>query len=412
MESLLTTYGIDFAAFSTMIKTENALVAGSFALAGYLKQEGLDPGFEPNDMDIFVIGRQERVYTNDGHPVEPPSYRIYSLERIADFLCEQGFTENTKFGRSGARTAKYYGAMNKIQRVVSFNNKSGKEIQVIAVKAQDLKQYMYREFDLSCCTSYWAPWDNTFASVSPLTKQRRMYYMHEPRDEAEKAKMAARAKKYEERGFVLVRRPCFVHTKSDPRQNLGAVEFDGLTACDIFTMDDVSIREWLADSDWNIILKAGGQFYAFERKSLMDLMHKHQTPIDGRIGVLYDTPLSQSITTTAYCALRNADHSIYELKPAYTLRRGTKIKSLYTLIAYTCDEWIAGAEGKKLAPPPYQAPPGPSEAEVDHMLRNIAELFIGVEAEVIIAQNPGLVPAAYVDRFSVIIREVNAPLQP
>jgi hypothetical protein len=410
MESLLTAYGIDFAAFTAMMKKENALVAGSFALAGYLKQEGLDPGFEPTDMDIFVIGHPQRAYTDDGYPVEPPSYRIYSLERIADFLREHGFTENTKFGRSGARAAKYYGAMNKIQRVVSFNNKSGKEIQVIAVKAQDLKQYMYREFDLSCCASYWAPWDNTFASSSPLTKQRRMYYMHEPRDEAEKAKMASRAKKYEERGFVLVRRPCYVHTKRDKRQNLEDAKFDGLTACDIFTMDDVPIRDWLAASDWNIILKAGEQFYAFERKGLMDLMNKHQTPIDGRIGVLYDTPLNQSITTLAYWALRNADHSIYELKPAYTLQRGTKIKSLYTLIAYTCDEWITGKEGNKLAPPPYQPPAGPSEAEVDAMLRNIADLFIGVEADVIIAQNPGLIPAAYIDRFKVIMQEINAPL--
>ena len=54
MEEFLDSYELPFHAFRTLVTENNALVAGSAALALYLKQEGVDPGFEPNDLDIWV----------------------------------------------------------------------------------------------------------------------------------------------------------------------------------------------------------------------------------------------------------------------------------------------------------------------------------------------------------------------
>ena len=57
MEEFITSYGLPFHDFQELLKRINGLVTGSAALAMYLKQEGIDPGFVPNDIDIFI---QER----------------------------------------------------------------------------------------------------------------------------------------------------------------------------------------------------------------------------------------------------------------------------------------------------------------------------------------------------------------
>jgi hypothetical protein len=247
-----------------------------------------------------------------------------------------------------------------------------------------------------------------FHAYANQTKEKKMFLMHEPRTDAERIKMEGRIKKYEARGFTFIRPICPRRTRADKRECLADAKFDDLKACDIFTMDDIPIRDWLAASDWNIVLKAGEQFYAFDRKPLMELMAKHQTPIDGRIGVLYDTPLNQSITTTAYWGLRYSDYSIYELKPAYTVTAGQKVKSIYTLTGFTTKAWGCGS-GEPWSPPPHQPQVVIPDAEgVRQLLRNIAELFIGVPTEEVIAGHANLIPAGNLDLFRVIMREVNA----
>ncbi len=408
---MLTSYGIDAAAFTSQIQATRAVVAGSFALAGYLRQVGLEPGFEPADMDIFLPGRAVQALNDDGSPVEPPAWRIHALEGWAAFLATQGFTENNKFGKSVTEAGEYSKSIAKLQRVVSFDNGAGKEIQIIVVNTYDIVRHMITDFDLSCCVTWWMGDTVGFHAYASQTKEKKMFLMHEPRTDAEKAKMDGRIKKYEARGFTFIRPICPKRTRADKRDCLVDTKFDGLKACDIFTMDDVAVRDWLAASDWNIVLKAGEQFYAFDRKVLMDLMAKHQTPIDGRIGVLYDTPLNQSITTTAYWGLRYSDYSIYELKPAYTVTIGQKVKSIYTLTGFTTGAWAGGAAGESWGPPPYQPQAVIPEANgLRQALRNLAEMFIGVPTAEVIGRHVNLINPGNVELFRVIMREVNQPL--
>ena len=140
----------------------------------------------------------------------------------------------------------------------------------------------------------------------------------------------------------------------------------------------------------------------------MDLMAKNQTPVDGVVGVLYDTPLHQSINTLAYWSLKDADHSIYELTPAYATKVNDKTKSLHTLTAYTVKEWVDEAKGKKIEPAKRAPPVTATPADIREMLRNLANLFIGLTAEEVIATNPGLIPPGCTEAFKEIMAEVNA----
>jgi len=56
MNAFATSYGLPFAEFRTLLQDTRYLVAGSSALANYLAQEGQDPGFTPNDMDVWIEG--------------------------------------------------------------------------------------------------------------------------------------------------------------------------------------------------------------------------------------------------------------------------------------------------------------------------------------------------------------------
>lgn len=389
MEALLIPYILNFSDFTQQIRDCRAVVAGSFALAGYLRQIGIDPGFEPNDMDIFVSG----VEGND------------SLKKLTTFLISQGYKQNGKYN-SNNTNGDYYAALKRIQRVESFTNANNKEIQIIILNtsADNLIGDIHKNFDLSCCQCFWQASTNVFHAISSLTKEKKMYVNFcRNKDQLEK-----RIQKYQARGFKLLRPPCPVMDRADPRSStdLASFLFDNRTAHNILTMEDVPIREFLAECEWNILLKAGEQFYAFERKTLMDLMYKKATHIPG-VGLIYDTPLNQSITSQAHTSLKYSDYSIYELKHAYTTNVGSTTKSLHTVIAYSVKQWINGVEGKRMAPPRRELTP-PSVPELHLMLRRIAGLFVGTDPREVIRAHPGLIPSCCVDEFMGILRELNS----
>ncbi|NDB85682.1 MAG: hypothetical protein EB127_23720, partial [Alphaproteobacteria bacterium] len=89
MESLLTSYALPFEGFRTLVTQQNALVAGSTALALYLKQEGIDPGFEPNDLDIWVEETHDTWFTS-GRVNQLANSTIFTL-----FLVKHGYDLTT-----------------------------------------------------------------------------------------------------------------------------------------------------------------------------------------------------------------------------------------------------------------------------------------------------------------------------
>ena len=348
MESLLASYNIEFKSFQEMLNKNKAIVAGSSALAHYLKQEGVDPGFEPNDLDIFLPGRQA-VYTVGGEP----TIRIKSLDFVTDKLATMGFKPNDKFGKI-ENEVNYYSSITALLKVVSFNNDAGKEIQVIVIHTNDIKKHIESEFDLSACISYWNSEKNTFETFDPYhTKRKEIYMMREPSDDPKiQAKDKMRCEKYAARGFKLIEKPCPFVDGRDTRHQLSHEKFEGIDVMDIFTLDEMSIRDYLQKSDWNIAIKAGAAYYAFNRNALMDYMKKKESNI-GRIGKVFETPFNQCITLEAYHQLRYADYSIYELKSAYSVPTyGGRVKSMFHLSCYSVKDWIDGKEGGLVQMPP------------------------------------------------------------
>jgi hypothetical protein len=354
MEDLITSYGIEFIPFKLTLKQACGTVTGSSALAAYLKQEGIEPGFKPNDLDIFVPGHLQHAIDSRGHPVAG-QFEIRTLKLMKNFLVQYGFTENDKFNSNVDQgdDDTYYSTIKRIQKVTSFTNKDNMEIQVIVIDTYDIVNHITAEFDISACVSWYDSNDNRFMTLNPYTtKRKEMYYLHSETDEKRLAKTLVRAVKYGDRGFKLIDKPCPFIDMRDTRDQLSHKKFDNIEAMDIFTLDEMPIRDYLQKSEWNIVLKAGETYYAFERRALMDYMKKKATNI-GRIGQVCETPFNQCITLEGYHQLTYADYSIYELKHAYSVPTyGGRVKSLFNLGCYSINDWIAGTEGGLVQMPP------------------------------------------------------------
>jgi hypothetical protein len=349
MNTLITSYGINFQAFQLTLGTIQGIVAGSAALSAYLTQEGIDPGFQPNDIDIFVPGVLEHVRDARGHTMAG-QYIIKSLKTMKDFLESYGFTESNKFNNTDSD--KYYSTISKIQKVTSFTNKNNKEIQVIVINTYNLIEHISKDFDLSACISWYDVRNNCFKTMDPhTTKQKEMYFVSDT-DNLAYEKSKSRIQKYIARGFKLIEKPCpFIETP-DLRDMLSDKKFDDVQVMDIITLDEMPLKDYLQMSAWNIVLKAGETFYAFERTSLMEYMNKKCTTINN-LGQVYETPFNQCITLDAYNQLGYSDYSIYELKSAYSVPiYGGKVKSLFHLNCYSIREWVDGHQGGIVEIPP------------------------------------------------------------
>ena len=91
MESFITSYGIHFPDFQNIINDTGALVAGSSALALYLGQEEIDPGFKPNDVDIWLSSDDECNCNSCRKGNKNPELNI---NKLIDFLAEFGFKDS------------------------------------------------------------------------------------------------------------------------------------------------------------------------------------------------------------------------------------------------------------------------------------------------------------------------------
>ena len=354
MNALISSYGINFQAFQLTLNQVGGIVAGSSALAAYLKQEGIEPGYEPNDIDIFVPGYMQHVRDERGY-VLAGQFVIKSLKIMKDFLAPYGFTENNKFGTIDAPNDAYYQSLTKIEKVTSFTNTTGKEVQVIVIDSYDIIKHISKDFDLSACISWWDATSNTFETMDPdTTKRKEMYLMHATEASELHEKNKVRLEKYISRGFKLIDKPCPFVDGRDPRNQLSHKKFEDIEVIDIFTLDEMPITDYLQKSSWNIVLKAGEAYYAFERKALMDYMKKKESNI-GRIGKVFETPFNQCITLEGYHQLSYADYSIYELKCAYSVPTyGGRVKSLFNVSCYSINDWIKGEEGGFCNVPPQQ----------------------------------------------------------
>lgn len=188
-------YNIDastFREFRNVILETDSLVTGSYALAAYLKQEGINVNYEPSDIDIFISANCEKKYI-----------------QLLTFIRSLGFENNNKHDDYTVHTDYYDSyclSIESIDNVVSFSNNNGKIIQIIVVKSDNIKEYIKTNFDLSICITWWDPESNTFQTMMPkITKKCEMCIM---RYNIPFSKLSERVEKYKNRGFKIVDNPC------------------------------------------------------------------------------------------------------------------------------------------------------------------------------------------------------------
>lgn len=308
----------------------NTIIAGSFALASYLIQEGIEVDFEPNDIDIFVS--TEKVGGVD----------IF-IEEMTAFMSMYNYIAHEDGWNGGD-----YDVGIEIKRVISFKNRIiNKKIQIIVIDTFNLSLYINTFFDLSVCATWFNSTTNRFETLDPeYTKRKEMYIL----DSYEEPGRACRIRKYTDRGFRIIRKPCTVISYRDTRLDLDSERFSDIIVHNIITLEDIPIRDFLRITEWNIVLKSGEQYYGFDRSELVKCMATKKTYVQCIDDEVYETPFKHCITTEAFTYLGYGDYTIYELENTITVTVNGIIKSLFHLVCYSVRQWINGSVGILLSP--------------------------------------------------------------
>ena len=320
MESFIESYGLPFHAFREVITETQSLVAGSAALALYLQQEGIDPGFVPGDLDIWISHNIELI-SRDGS-----QHRPANINRMSLFLIQQGYNLTTKFEPQNNED---YDQLHNIVTILSFI-KEGKEIQLIVVNEPNLRLYITLHFDLSVCKTWWDATQNRFKTHLPSSTCRKDMHFHSG---VIGAREEARIQKYKDRGFLLAEVPCHSLVVQDMRQSVDYLS--EMTAFDVIAYEDVNAAEFLRQSSYHILLQMGEQLHAFHRNTLCEYLEAHKTHLDP-VGEIVDTPHKLSLVSDILDIIPYSDYSIFVLVHAYDFQE----KSIYSVRCYTLDDWF------------------------------------------------------------------------
>jgi hypothetical protein len=283
-------FQLDFQTLQDFCKTYDSkvLLTGSFALYGFLKQEGIEPKFLPGDLDIFVkVDNTENDYSTER--------QLHSMLENEDyFLIKTTHFENMNY-QFGFRVINYY-------------NTQRKHIQVVFVKCNSIKIHIFNNFDLSICATWWDPFSNTFCTVDKeMTKQMKMYQLNELSTQSKLNSFTQRLLKYQSRGFefcdVLAqklnkeeqerrkgRKPLGQQGQQerdekggheaqhsldsvDSLNNLDSLDSLNLNEVhDPLSLEDIPVSQYLKEYRWSIIIRSGQQLYGFDRNFLYNYL--------------------------------------------------------------------------------------------------------------------------------------------
>ena len=345
MQEFVESYDLPFAPFREIVDTTNSLVAGSAALVLYLQQCGVDPGFVPGDMDIWAEDTPELLSSGN--------HQSSNQNLFTNFFIRHNYYTIVKSGPM----SESYEPLHSITKIYEFINRDGKKIQLILLREKNIHAYIRRHFDLSICISWWNSRENLFDTMFPLCTIKKDMFVHP--DTLSTERELARIQKYKDRGFRFRTIPPLYQFMSDPREDVSF--FGDQTAFHIIDYEEVRCSEFLDESDWNILLRIGQQFQAYERKALCDYLQQHRTEVHD-IGTVYDTPHKQSVIHGSLTVLSHSDFSIFELVPEYTLRSTLypfSDKSIHSIKCYTVEGWKEGIIGCTVEPPPFLSLLGP-----------------------------------------------------
>ena len=359
MENFITSYGIPFPAFQDIINMTNSVIAGSSALALYLEQERIDPGYIPNDIDIWISANEGCECNSCRKGNKNPELNITHL---VDFLAGFDFKECNTFEEKVADIGyDGYEGMSIIKTVTSLQNSKEQKIQVIQVESDNMLNYIKKEFDLSCCVTWWDSKENAFKTHAPLkTKVKKMYSMAGLTSSELTGKQIHRYEKYISRGFTFVEPQCSFITTPDPRvfsespvwtkcSRKDSDKIKYIKVLDIISFEKTPIKEFLSKSEWNIAIKCGDIFYAFNRKILDKITESTQCELfvekDGnKINInTYKLPFGHRISLKCLQMMGKSDYSVYEpLLYISAKSYNADSVSLYNLKCYTIADWENG----------------------------------------------------------------------
>lgn len=338
MKEFIEKHGINYEDFRYMMCRENMMISGSSALYLYLKQEGEEPGFEPNDIDIWAYNNR------------------YSKNAIQNIMEKYNYTirENEDFDD-------YYDDPDeRLQRIMSIDNyvsSDGFPIQVIYLSIDNVIKYI-KDFDISCCSTWWNPFKETFQTMRPdLTKSKKMY-IREDLSSTMSEKTEKRVNKYVSRGFTLISTPLQCERSKDPRVFSDTFDWKSLIEHDILTLENNLVKDYLLQSDWNIVLKAGDNYYGYNRKDLVNMMKLKKLHTSLFDDYICDTPLNQTFMYMFIDVFKSADYSIYELVPKYSVDINDKItKNMHDIKCYDVAGFEKGVTNNYIYAPPNPVKP-------------------------------------------------------
>lgn len=305
------------------MSTTNSIIAGSAPLACYLKHQGIDPGFEPTNLDIFV----ETPYDIQGSIMSFLGQQ--DISKIFHFLIRAGY--------NAIDSERRFEEMHNMKFAIELLHPTNKRINLIVIRYRNLHEYIYTHFDLSGCMTWWEANTNTLQTVYPeFTSKKEMHPcdLYDPLEDMGEHYLA-RIEKYRSRGFSFYERPPNYVVKMDERAELSdpSCILHDKTAFDVIAYDEVSCVEYLRKSPWNILLQIGDKYHAYRRDVLYKTMLGTEAILPN-IGYVYDTPHHQTLTRAALNQLLYADYSVYQLDTVYTISFGLnhdQTKTLYTL---------------------------------------------------------------------------------
>ena len=336
MNRFLLSYGLDPVATRRLFTETGAILSGSSALALYLEQEGVEAGFDPNDMDVWLDGTR-----SGGGEVE--------VDQLITFLVQSGYAVKKEAQEADA----YMEHLTRIVRVVTMESQGGDKervIQLIVVRPKDggdVYSYIANYFDFSACMTWWDADTERFVTIYPhLTRAKQIFIRRTHLSSFNEARSKKRLEKYLGRGFTVVEEPPPFWVAPDERKEEDMTGWAGQKAFDVWSYEDVNAKEHLMAGEWMILVGCAGAWYAFDRRRLITYMEEHGGVNAGERGTLYDTPYRQTVVYDAWDALAYSDYSVYELvEPegvTVTVGHREEAKTLYGMRAYSVAGWERG----------------------------------------------------------------------
>ena len=112
------------------------------------------------------------------------------------------------------------------------------------------------------------------------------------------------------------------------------IDYSNIQIYDMMSLEDILLSEFIAKSADNIVIKIGEQFYAFDRKVLIDYMNSKQVWLNDCIGYIFETPYRQYISSVDMALLSCNVYRLYELFDESRVSFRNGLVSLYDINPY------------------------------------------------------------------------------